>query len=123
MIVSFYSVDEELNKISYKSDAKRINNSIIFEDKSTKDTIINLEIYDDKIIIDRSGFVNTYFEFRLNETFETKYKSGDGLEFEFKIFCNLLEIKQNRIDIEYDMILDESTTFHHKIWLLLRENT
>ena len=123
MIVSFFSVDEELNKISFKSDAKRINNSIIFEDKSVKDTIINLEIYDDKIIIDRSGYVNTYFEFRLNETFNTKYKSGDGLEFEFKIFCNLLEIKQNRIDIEYDMILDDFTQFHHKLWLLLRENT
>lgn len=120
MIVSFFSVDEELNKVSFKSEAKVINNSIIFEDKSVKDTIINLEIYDDKIIVDRSGNINTYLEFKLNETFNTKYKSNDGLEFEFKIFCNLLEIKQNRIDIEYDMILDESTKFHHKLWFLLK---
>ena len=120
MIISFYSIDEELNKVSFKSDAKIVNNSIIFEDKSVKDTIINLEIYDNKIIIDRSGFINTYFEFRLNEFFNTKYKSEEGLEFEFKIFCNLLEIKQNRIDIEYDMILDENIKFHHKLWIILR---
>ncbi len=120
MIVSFYSIDEDLNKIFFKSDAKKINNSIIFEDKSVKDTIINLEIYDDKIIINRTGFVNTYLEFMLNKTFKTKYSSNDGLEFEFNIFCNLLEIKQNKIDIEYDMIIDESMKFHHKLWLLLK---
>ncbi len=118
MIVSFFSVDEELNRVSFKSEAKQIDNSIIFEDKSAKDTTINLEIYDDKIIIDRVGSVNTFMEFRLNQTFETKYKSDAGLEFDFKIFCNLLEIKQNRIDIEYDMILDEITKFHHKLWIL-----
>ena len=119
MIVSFFSVDEELNKVSFRSEAKQINNSIIFDDKSVKNTIINLEIYDDKIIIDRSGDVNTYMEFMKNQYFDTSYKSKDGLEFNFKIFCNMLEIKQKRIDIEYDMILDENTKFHHKLWILL----
>lgn len=119
MIVSFFSIDDELNKVTFKSEAKIINNSIIFEDKSVKNTIINLEVYDDKISIDRSGDINTYMEFRLNEYFDTFYKSKEGLEFNFKIFCNLLEIKQKRIDIEYDMILDENTKFHHKIWVLL----
>ena len=118
MIVSFTSIDEELNKVSFESEAKCINNSIIFEDKSINDTIINLELYDDKVIIDRSGYVNLYLEFRMNESFRTKYKCDNGLEFEFDIFCNLLDIKQNRINIEYDMILDKTNKTHHKLSLL-----
>ncbi len=120
MIVSFNSIDEELNKVSFISLAKKNNESIVFEDKSVKDTIINLEIYDDKVIIDRVGYVNIFLEFRLNSTFKTTYKSNDGLEFDFEIFCNMLDIKQNRIDIEYDMILDDFTKTHHKIWVLMK---
>ena len=40
MIVSFNSIDEELNKVSFISLAKKNNESIVFEDKSVKDTIV-----------------------------------------------------------------------------------
>lgn len=120
MIVSFNSLDEELNKVSFVSKAKRINDIIVFEDKSVNDTMINLKIRNNSIIIDRSGHVNLYMEFKENNIFKTKYKSNDGLEFDFEIFCNMLDIKQNRIDIEYDMILDDFTKTHHKIWVLMK---
>lgn len=117
MKITFYSLDDEKNKIFFKSEGKKIDNCIIFEDKSYDNTVIKLELYSSSIILNREGNVNMKLILKKNEASECFYQNEMGLEFKFMAFCKDLIIKENRIDIEYDMILDEDILSSHKIWI------
>ena len=117
MEVTFYSLDDENNKIFFKSKGTKENNIISFKDKSNENTTILLEINASSITFYRKGNVDMKLILEKNNTNECYYKNEMGLEFNFKAFCKELIVKEKRIDIEYDMILDEDILSSHKIWI------
>lgn len=118
MQVTFHSIDNENNKIFFKSLASKNDNIISFEDKSTMNTTIFLEIKDLSIIFIRKGSINMNIELILNNRTPAKYKNEMGLEFDFEVFTNKLIIEKNKITIEYIMFLDNEEISSHKIWIL-----
>ena len=120
MEVFFYSLDNENNKVSYKSNAELSNGKLVFIDKSIESTTIHLSIMKDKLELQRIGNTNTDLVFIENKTTKAHYKNIDGLEFDFLVKCNKLITSLNRIDIEYDMILDNELLSSHKIWIIIR---
>lgn len=120
MQVFFYSLDNQNNKVSFNTAYKREDNKIIFEDKSIENTVIYLYIYKDKLILERKGSVEMKISFIKNKSIPSYYKNQLGLEFNFIAKCHKLTITENRIDIEYDMILDNDLISSHKIWIIMR---
>lgn len=120
MIASFYSVDDENNKIIFKSNYEIKDNTIIFEDKSYENTKIYLYKFKDRLIFKRVGNCNMTLELIEGQALEAYYANELGLEFKFIAKCNKLSLDNNRIDIEYDMILDNDLLSSHKIWIILR---
>jgi len=120
MEVFFYSLDNQNNKVSFKSNAEYINNKLVFVDKSIESTVIQLSISSDKLVLERTGNTIMKLAFIENKSSEAYYKNEMGLEFDFIVKCNKLIITDNRIDIEYDMILDKELLSSHKIWIIMR---
>lgn len=117
MEVTFYSLDDENNKIFFKSKGTKEKNIISFADKSNENTTISLEILDSSITFYRKGNVDMKMILKKNKILDCYYKNQIGLEFNFKVNCKELIIKENRIDMEYDMILDNDIMSSHKIWI------
>ena len=120
MEVSFYSVNDENEKVCFKSLAEKNNNQIIFQDKSLSNTMIYLTILKDKLIFERKGDCNMKIELKNDKKTLGFYSNEIGLEFNFETKCKELIIKDKRIDIQYDMILDNSILSSHKIWIIMR---
>lgn len=119
MKVTFLSLDDEKNKVYFESEASKNDKEIIFVDKTTPNTTIELIVQDDKVQIVRNGYVNSKMVFVENEKTKGNYQNEMGLEFDFDIFCSKLKIDKNRIVIHYTLVLDEYTKTNHKISLLL----
>ena len=120
MEVSFYSLDNDNNKIIYKSEYKKINNTIIFKDKSLENTDLYITIENDHLVIKRVGQVTMTFKAKLKEITDVYYKNEMGLEFNFKVKTTSIILKDNRIDLEFLMILDNEVINSHKIWIIIR---
>lgn len=120
MKIIFHSIDSNEEKIFYQVEGQLIKNLLIFEDKSTPNTTIYLTINNDNIILDRVGEVNMHMQFINNQIVEGNYENKLGLEFNIKIKTNGLIIKKNKIDIDYDLIIDNYTASSHKIWILFQ---
>lgn len=118
MKLTFHSIDDENNKIIYKSDYVKNNNTIIFDDKSVENTKVYLEINNDNIIFERKGNINMKINLTLNKKTEGYYQNDIGLDFKFYIVTNKIENNKNKITIEYSMYLDEDLMSTHKIWIL-----
>lgn len=117
MEITFYSLDDENNKVFFKSKGIKENNIISFIDKSNDNTTILLEQNTSSIIFYRKGDIDMKMILEKNIINSCYYKNQNGLEFDFKVYCKELIIKEKRIDIEYDMILDEDIISSHKIWI------
>lgn len=120
MKVIFHSLDSNEEKIYFQVEGKIIKHLLIFEDKSTPNTIIYLAINKDNIILDRVGDTNMHMNFKSNQIIEGYYKNKLGLEFRIFIKTNNLIIKTNKIEIDYDLIIDDYTASSHKIWILFQ---
>lgn len=120
MEVFFYSLDNQNNKVSFKSNAEYINNKLVFKDKSIDSTNIHLSISKDKLVLERIGKTEMKLALIENISSEAYYRNEMGLEFNFIAKCHKLNITNNRIDIEYDMILDNELLSSHKIWIIMR---
>lgn len=105
MIVSFISIDEEDNKIEYTSHADIDDNKIIFKDKSTNDTNIMVYQINDSLFLKRYGMIDMLMEYKLDCNTIGYYKNQDGIEFEFILHTNYLEIKDNKYIVDYEMIV------------------
>ena len=116
----FHSLDSNEEKIYFQVEGKIIKHLLIFEDKSTPNTIIYLAINKDNIILDRVGDTNMHMNFKSNQIIEGYYKNKLGLEFRIFIKTNNLIIKTNKIEIDYDLIIDDYTASSHKIWILFQ---
>lgn len=120
MKVFFYSVDDEENKVSFHTDGLYKDNILSFEDKTLSNTRIHIYIYPDRLIFQREGSVEMKLELIEGQAMSSFYKNDIGLEFEFKAFCHKLKISKDKIDIEYEMILDHNSLSYHKIWIIIR---
>ena len=63
MKVSFISIDDEKNKINFTSDVLYIDNIYRFNDGSTQNTTIELEIIGECVRLTRTGDINMYMLF------------------------------------------------------------
>ena len=118
MMLTFHSIDDENNKIIFKSEYKKNNNIIIFEDKSVENTMIFLTINEDNIIFERKGNINMKLILHKNIKTQGYYQNELGLDFKFNIITSKLEYNKNKINIGYSMYLDEDLISTHKIWIL-----
>lgn len=120
MMIHFYSVDNDNNKVSFKSEGYESNGKLCFLDKTIKDTMIYLTISTDKLLFERKGRIEMVLPLQQEIKSKAYYKNELGLEFDFIADCTKLEINRDRIDIQYDMILDNEVQSSHKIWIILR---
>ncbi len=120
MEVSFYSIDNENNRISYKSEAKIENGFIVFEDKSLDSTNVYIKKENDSLTILRAGKINMEIKLIPDTLTTGAYQNDIGVEFEFNTFCKKLLLSEKRYDAEYDIILDKDIISSHKIWIILR---
>lgn len=118
MKVTFHSLDNDGNKVFFKSDAKNVDSYIEFIDKSTENTSIRLKYDTSSIIIERVGNINMVLNLELNKTTGCMYKDNLGLELDLEIKTNELEVKNNKLYANYDLILDKNVISSHKIWIL-----
>lgn len=119
MELVFYSLDNDNNKVFFRSDYLKNGNEIIFEDKSVENTKIYLTIMKDSLVFERKG--STSMHMVLKEGIETSgsYNSSTGLFFDFTVKTKILSIKDNRIEIEYSLFVLGDEMSHHKIWITL----
>lgn len=118
MIITFHSLDNEGNKVFFKSEAEIIGKYFIFDDKSQENTKIKLMYDTSSINIERIGNTNMKINLSLDEITNSKYSNSLGLKFDFKVKTNELDIKSNKLYAMYDLILDENVISTHKIWII-----
>lgn len=118
-MLTFHSIDSDNNKVIYSTDYKREDNKVIFKDKSAENTDIILTINNDlSLTFERKGDVNMLLPLALGEKKAGFYKSSNGLAFDLNVKTLFLEIKNNKISVEYELyVMDIIQT--HKIWILL----
>ena len=118
MKVSFISIDDEKNKISFNSLVEKENNILKFKDESCENTFIEIELLDKCLRLTRTGSINMYMLFDLNNITAGSYENNEGLEFDFEIKTTKLEVSNSKIRIDYSMIIEKETLTSHKISLL-----
>ncbi len=118
MKVNFLSFDENNNKIYFTSDYVKDDNKIVFLDKSTLNTEIHLQIKDKEVVLERIGSTNMQMIFNLKKLTKGFYNNDLGLEFNFQIKCYKLLCRDNKLNVEYDLIMEDGQKHGHKIALL-----
>ena len=119
MEVVFHSLDDKGEKVLFRSDYKVENNRIIFADRSTEGTTIEITP-GIPMRFTRSGSVNMEILFSPHEKTKAFYASKEvGFDFEFEVYTDRLIVESNRISIEYTMFLYGDRLSSHKIWILL----
>lgn len=118
MILTFHSIDNDDNKIIYKTEYIKKDNLITFDDKSMENTQIHLTIESDSIHFQRVGDNEMDLMLIYNQKTTGFYKNSIGLEFEFEVFTSGLTINSKRISIKYTMFLEGNPMSTHKIWIL-----
>ena len=108
MKVTFLSLDDQMNKVHFESEASRNENEIIFVDKTSPNTTIELTIFDNEVKFVRTGSINSEMVFIQNKKTKGNYS-----------YCSRLDITKNKILIHYTLVLDEYMKTNHKISLLL----
>lgn len=119
MKITFLSIDDQKNKVYFESEASQNGQDIIFLDKTSPDTTIELSILENEVKFIRSGNINSTMNFIEGKKTKGNYQNNMGLEFDFDIYCSRLSIDTKRILIHYTLILDEYMKTNHKISLLL----
>ena len=118
MKVSFLSMDDNDNKVSFVTDVIKKDNRYLFNDLSTTNTQIEIEILGSNIRLVRTGDITMYMLFDVNFYTSGSYRNSEGLSFDFDIKTTRLDILSNKIRIDYDMILEKEILSSHKISLL-----
>lgn len=82
------------------------------------DIVVVLELFEDKINLKRSSNeYNIYMTFKLDELTKGTYKINSLGSLDLDVKTTLIDIKDNIIEIEYQMIIDNSEVqkFNYKI--------
>ena len=91
MLVEFLMQTENMNT-HYKVFGKREGNVITFPDKSVPNTIMTVEIWENEIEIKRSGEVNMYQSFKLDENRLGHYKNNSGISFNISSYTKKMQV-------------------------------
>ena len=118
MLLSFRSLDSFDNEISYKAEYQKNDNTYVFDDLSAENTKTFLTIDGDVVRIKRTGDTESEFTFSENLKLPGYYKNNLGVNAELSIFTKKINIKSDKIYLEYDLILDDDVISSHKIWIL-----
>lgn len=118
MKVTFLSLDDDNNKVYFTSDYSKVDDQIVFLDKSTPNTEIHLKIKDEEVILERIGSVNMQMIFNLKHLTKGFYNNDMGLDFNFQIKCHKLLCRNKKVNVEYDLILEDGQKLGHKFSLL-----
>ena len=118
MKVSFISIDDEKNKINFSTEVIKIDNKYTFDDKTTKNTKIEIEVLGKCVRLIRTGDITMYMLYDLENITSGSYENSEGLEFNFEIKTTKIEIEKSKIRIDYSMIMDKQVLSSHKLSLL-----
>lgn len=118
MKVSFISIDEEKNKVNFSAEVEKVDNIYKFKDGSCENTFIELEVLGQCIRLTRTGDINMYMLFDLNNITSGSYENNEGLEFDFEVKTTKIEVSKSKIRIDYSMIMEKETLSSHKLSLL-----
>ena len=77
-----------------------------------------IEVLDKCIRLIRTGDTTMYMLFDIKNITSGSYENIEGLEFSFEIKTTKLEIQNNKIRIDYSMIMDKQVLSSHKLSLL-----
>jgi uncharacterized beta-barrel protein YwiB (DUF1934 family) len=116
--VSFISIDDEKNKISFNTEVSVIDNKYVFTDVTTPNTTIEIEVLGECVRLTRTGDTTMYMLYDTNNITNGSYENIEGLEFNFEIKTTKIEIHKSKIRIDYSMIMDKQVLSSHKLSLL-----
>ena len=118
-MITFHSVDSDGNKVVFSENYTRKDNIIIFNDKTSPNTQIELTINDDNsVLFCRRGEINMFLPLSLGENKIGHYSNKMGLEFNMEVLTTKLNISSKKVSIEYELVV-EDVKQHHKLWLLI----
>jgi len=121
MKIHFYSISKS-DKIRYLVDARIIDGSYVFDDKTFKNTTNYVKVNSNSHITwKRLGSVNSTMEFILNKTTKSRYSNESGLDFNLLIETTLIEVLDNKIKLVYKYYVDNSYVDEISIYLLLKD--
>ena len=120
MNIHFYSFSDG-EKVDFISEYKYENDKYVFDDKTDIGTFISFEILDNyKVNFNRFGKTITNITFDLNKITKASYDNNNGLAFDFNVKTKRLDIEENKIVVEYDLIIDGAVQSTIKIYLLIK---
>lgn len=117
MLVEFLMQTADMN-INFKVFGKREDNVITFPDKSVPNTIMTIEIWENEIEIKRSGAVDMYQSFKLNETRLGHYKNNNGISFNISSYTKEMCVSDNQIYLEYEYYLENEWQSSNKLKII-----
>ena len=118
MDLTFYSIDSNNDKVLYHTSYIKSENTIIFDDKSVLNTKIYLTIKDDKVLFERKGNVIMYILLDLDKITFCHYENEMGLKFDFSVKTTNLVLKNNKIEMAYQLFLENDMISNHKITII-----
>ena len=118
MNLTFYSVDNNNEKVLYNTEYVKDENQIIFLDKSVENTTIYLTILPNSLLFERRGNSNMILPLEYGKKTKCHYKNELGLEFDFLVLTTELLISSKRIEMEYSLFLDGDNISNHKITII-----
>lgn len=117
MELVFYSLDNDNNKVFFRTDYEKKDNRIIFQDKSIENTMIYLTINGNSLLFERKGNTSMIMSLEEGKNTSGHYESSTGLFFDFVTKTKILSIIDNQIKIEYSLYVQEEEMSSHKIWI------
>ena len=118
MEISFYSIDNEKNEISFKTEAHYEGEYLVFEDTVVSNTLIFLKAKEDDIELLRKGKIDMSLVLKMERDGYLKYKD-EKVYFELGAKTNEISVKSDEIYFNYDLIDDNYVVGSHKIWIKL----
>lgn len=107
--------------IEFTSELEIKDGVLVFEDKSIENTIVVVEVINDKmILLERFGDTNMSFNMILDKKVPAKYNNKMGLVLDISIFTKEINIKKEQIYMKYDYFIEEEYQNTYEIYLLIK---
>ena len=118
MEVSFLSIDNENNEISFKKDGHYEGDYLVFEDTVVQNTLIFLKAKEKEIELLRKGKIDMSLVLKEKKENYLRYKD-EHVYFELMTKTNEISVKNDEIHFNYDLLDDNNLVGNHKIWIKL----
>lgn len=105
MKIHFYSKTNDF-ELEYFADAKKIDGAYIFKDESLENTQISMKPIGNTLLFERFGDVSMKVLYENGKNCSGAYANKMGLDFDFVAKTDLLDIKDNEINLQYDLFID-----------------